>query len=76
MQRRPRADGPPLQSPALQRYIADLRRYLESEGALFIDDTGNPVFTLDWYKDGDHTLGSKRREYTELFAKTAAPLFE
>ena len=76
VQRRPRPDGPPLQSPALQRYIADLRGYLEGEGALFIDDTGNPAFTLDWYKDGDHTLGSKRREYTERFAKTAARLFE
>ncbi len=76
VQRRPRPDGPPLQSTALQQYVADLRAYLESEGALFIDDTGNPAFTLDWYKDGDHTLGSKRREYTERFAKTAAPLFE
>ena len=76
VQRRPRPDGPPLQSKALQQYVRDLRRYLESEGALFIDDTGNPAFTLDWYKDGDHMLGSKRREYTELFAKTAAPLVE
>jgi len=76
VQRRPRADGPPLQPKALQQYVADLRAYLESEGALFIDDTGNPAFTLDWYKDGDHTLGSKRREYTERFATTAAPLFE
>jgi hypothetical protein len=56
--------------------VKDLRRYLESEGALLVDDTGNPAFTLDWYKDGDHMLGSKRREYTELFAKTAAPLVE
>jgi hypothetical protein len=76
VQRRPRPDGPPLPSKALQQYVADLRRYLETEGALFIDDTGNPAFTLDWYKDGDHMLGSKRREYTELFAKTAAPLVE
>jgi hypothetical protein len=76
VQRRPRPDGPPLQSPAMQKYVADLRGYLESEGAIFIDDTGNPAFTLDWYKDGDHMLGSKRRAYTDAFAKTAAPLFE
>jgi hypothetical protein len=76
VQRRPRPDGPPLQSPALRKYVADLRAYLESEGAIFIDDTGNPAFTLDWYKDGDHMLGSKRRAYTDAFAKTAAPLFE
>jgi hypothetical protein len=76
VQRRPRPDGPPLQSPVLQRYIADLRAYLQSEGALLIDDTGNPAFTLDWYKDGDHMLGSRRREYTEMFARTAATLLE
>lgn len=76
VQRRPRPDGPPLQSPALRKYVADLRAYLESEGAVFIDDTGNPAFTLDWYKDGDHIFGSRRREYTEAFAKTAAPIFE
>lgn len=76
VQRRPDATGPPRQSAALQRYIRDLRAYLEAEGALLIDDTGNPAFTLDWYKDGDHMLGSKRREYTERFARTAAPLFE
>ena len=76
VQRRPRADGPALQPPALVRYVADLRRYVESEGALFIDDTGNPEFTLDWYKDGDHVLGSRRRDYTDRFAKTAATLFE
>ncbi len=76
VQRRPGVDGPPRQSAALQRYVSDLRAYLESEGALLIDDTGNPAFTLDWYKDGDHMLGSRRREYTEMFATTAAPLFE
>jgi hypothetical protein len=34
------------------------------------------VQTLDWYKDGDHMLGSKRREYTERFAQRAATLVE
>jgi hypothetical protein len=76
VQRRPRPDGPPTQTPALVRYVADLQQYLESEGTLFIDDTGNPEFTLDWYKDGDHMLGSRRRDYTDRFAKTAATLFE
>ncbi len=76
VQRRPRPDGPPRESPVLRQYIADLRAYLDAEGAVFIDDTGNPAFTLDWYKDGDHLLGSRRREYTEMFAKTAAPVFE
>ena len=75
VQRRPRADGPPVESPELVRYMADLRRYLEDNGAAFRDDTGDPDYTLEWYKDGDHTGGWTRRRYTELFAVKVAPLF-
>ncbi len=75
VQRRPRADGPPVESPALVRYMAELRQYLEANGAMFRDDTGDPDYTLDWYKDGDHTGGWTRRRYTELFAVKLAPLF-
>ena len=73
VQRRPLADGPPPQTPELRRYIGDLRAWLESQGAMFIDETGR--YSLDWYKDGDHMQGSRRREYTERFAQAAAPLF-
>jgi len=34
------------------------------------------VLTLEWYKDGDHMLGVKRREYTERFATRAATVLE
>jgi hypothetical protein len=76
VQRRPEPDGPPRQSEALRRYIRDLAAYLETHGAIFRDDTGDPDYTLDWYKDGDHTGGWTRRHYTELFADKLAPLFE
>jgi len=75
VQRRPRADGPPLQSPVLRQYVADLREYLESNGAVFRDDTGDPDYTIDWYTDGDHTAGRLRPRYTELFAQKLARLF-
>jgi hypothetical protein len=75
VQRRPRADGPPAQSPVLRKYVADLREYLEANGAVFHDDTGDPDYTIDWYTDGDHTAGRLRTRYTELFAQKLAPLF-
>jgi hypothetical protein len=76
VQRRPRPDGPPVDSPAMARYVADLRAYLESSGAGFHDFTGDPDYTLEWYKDGDHMGGWMRRRYTELFAAKLAPYFE
>jgi hypothetical protein len=66
-------DRPPDQSPALVRYVADLEAWLESQGALFHDDTGDPEMTLDLYEDGDH-VGDRRR-YTEIFRKRLDPLF-
>ena len=76
VKRRPGPDGVTPQSPALGKYVADLRAWLESEGGALIDDTDDPVQTLDWYKDGDHMLGSKRRAYTERFAQRAVTLVE
>jgi hypothetical protein len=75
VQRRPRSDGPPVQSPVLRAYIEDLRHYLESNGAVFRDDTGDPDYTLDWYTDGDHTAARFRKRYTELFCQKLAFLF-
>lgn len=69
VQRRPAGGHPPYQSPALQRYVRDLRAYLESHGAALIDDTGDPSQTLDLYEDGDHLSREGRRRYTEQFAE-------
>jgi hypothetical protein len=73
VQRRPVGNQPPEQSPALVRYIADLQAWLEANGAMFHDDTGDPEMTLDLYADGDHV--ADRRRYTEIFRKRLEPLF-
>ena len=73
VQRRPAGNQPPEQSPALVRYVAELRGWLEANGAMFHDDTGDPEMTLDLYEDGDH-VGDRRR-YTEIFRKRLDPLF-
>lgn len=75
VQRRPGPDGRPEQSEVLQRYIADLRRYLEANGAVFRDDTGDPDYPLAWYTDGDHTAFRYRQQYTDLFVKKLGFLF-
>jgi len=73
VQRRPVGNRPPDQPPELRRYVADLQAWLEANGALFHDDTGEPELTLDLYEDGDH-VGDRRR-YTEIFRKRLDPLF-
>jgi len=73
VQRRPVGGAPPEQSPALVRYTAELKAWLEGHGALFHDDLGDPELTLDLYADGDHV--ADRRRYTEIFRKRLDPLF-
>jgi hypothetical protein len=68
VQRRPVGGQPPVQSPALQRYVAKLKTYIEANGGIFMDDTGDPAETLDLYEDGDHLSRDGRRRYTEMFA--------
>lgn len=73
VQRRPEGGHPPVESPALKRYIGDLRAWVEASGALFHDDTGDPEMTLDLYGDGDHVADDRR--YTEIFRRRMDPLF-
>jgi hypothetical protein len=68
VQRRPIGGRPPVQSPALQRYISKLAQYVQANGGIMMDDTGDPAETLDWYEDGDHLSREGRRRYTEAFA--------
>ena len=51
VQRRPEGGQPPAQTPAMRRYIAKLRIYVEAHGARFHDDTGDPQLTLDMSKN-------------------------
>ena len=77
VQRRPTANRPPPQSPALRRYVeraAGLRR--RRAAALFHDDTGDPALTLDMYEDGDHLARHARRRYTENLYNRLRPHFQ
>ena len=75
VQRRPSADGPPPQSPALQRYVRSLWSYLQSNGAIFHDDWGDPDQPLSAYEDGDHLKKDFRRTYTEIFFRKNPEIF-
>ena len=67
VQRRPEGGRAPYQSPALLRYVAKLRDYVQQQGAELVDDTGDPAQDPSWYEDGDHLSDEGRRRYTELF---------
>jgi hypothetical protein len=73
VQRRPVNHRPPEQSPALQKYIAELEKWIEANGGMFHDDTGDPEMTLELYEDGDHV--ANRRRYTEILRARLDPLF-
>lgn len=75
VQRRPIGGEPPSESPALRRYVRDLRAYLEARGAAFHDDTGDPAMTIDMYEDGDHIARHARDRYTTLFYERLRSLF-
>ena len=72
VQRRPAADGPPPQSPALIAYVNALKAYLEARGAYFHDDWGDPDQPLSVYADGDHLTAEGRMRYTQRFAERHA----
>ena len=70
VQRRPVDNRPPAQSRALRRYVDDLRAYVEQQGGIFHDDTGDPNLPLEMYEDGDHVREDWRIRYTEnLFGR-------
>jgi hypothetical protein len=75
VQRRPAADGPRSQPPALQEYVRRLWRYLETSGAIFHDDWGDPDQPLSVYEDGDHVKKAFRRTYTEIFFRKNPEIF-
>jgi hypothetical protein len=75
VQRRPVGGRPPAQSRALTQYVASLKRYIEANGALFHDDTGDPELSIDLYEDGDHLSRAGRRRYTEIFYNRLRAIF-
>jgi hypothetical protein len=76
VQRRPTASRPPPQTPALRKYVDELRSYVTTRGALFHDDTGDPALTIDMYEDGDHVARHARRRYTENLYNRLRPHFQ
>ena len=76
VQRRPSAQGPPVQSDRLVQYMRDLRQYLGEHGAYFQDEWGDPEQPLSIYADGDHVTREARIPYTERFFKKNSRLFQ
>jgi hypothetical protein len=76
VQRRPIGGKPPVQSAAIRKYVQELRTFVESHGALFHDDTGDPAMTLEMYEDGDHIAREFHAHYTEIFFARLRPLFQ
>ena len=76
VQRRPTETGPPEQSEALTAYLKKLQLYLESNGAYYHDDRGDPAQPLAVYADGDHLKPEERIPYTERFAVLHARFFQ
>lgn len=76
VQRRPTPDGPPPQSDALKKYVADLQSYVTNHQAYFHDDWGDPDEPLAVYADGDHLTQEGRMRYTERFAEKHARFFQ
>ncbi len=75
VQRRPLNGQPPAQSPALRKYVRDLREYVQAHGGILHDDTGDPAITLDMYEDGDHIARHARADYTRVFYERLRVLF-
>ncbi|MBW8713001.1 MAG: hypothetical protein JF632_02835 [Acidobacteria bacterium] len=76
VQRRPVGGRPPAQSSAMRRYIRDLQAYVQANGGVFHDDTGDPALTLDMYEDGDHLARTAQTAYTDIFFDRLRPLFQ
>ena len=76
VQRRPTAEGPPPQSDALKKYVADFKAYVTSRNGYFHDDWGDPDQPLSVYADGDHLTQAGRMRYTERFAERHGRFFQ
>jgi hypothetical protein len=65
--RRPQNGQPPDESPALARYVSDLRTYIDAHGAVLLDDRDDPQMARITYADGDHIARAETGRYTDLF---------
>jgi hypothetical protein len=76
VKQRPTEQGSVRDSPAIQRYMTDLRRYLTGNSCIFTDESGDPALTLDMYADGDHIAHDPaiQQRYLENFWQRVGPL--
>jgi hypothetical protein len=74
--RYPLPDGTVPQSESLQRYIGQLRNWLESQGCTFVDLTDDPEPGQSMYnKPGDdHMRRAAKKEMAEIYARKLGPL--
>ncbi|MDQ3546671.1 MAG: hypothetical protein M3429_09195 [Verrucomicrobiota bacterium] len=74
--RYPLPDGTTPQPEDIQRYTADLRQWLESQGCLFVDLTSNLTPDQSMYtKPGDdHIRKGAKDEATKIYAEKLRPL--
>src|SRR5262245_2041296 len=74
--RYPLPDGTTPQTADIARYTADLARWVESQGCLFVDLTGNPRPDQSMYtKPGDdHIRKEAKAAATEIYAEKIRPL--
>ncbi len=74
--RHPFPDGTVPQSEALQRYVADLRQWLQSQGCALVDLTGDPQPDETMYlkEDDDHIRPAAQQKTTEIYADKLRPL--
>lgn len=63
--RRPIDSAPAEEPMALQRYSADMKRYVEAGGGVYLDDREDPALATLAYADGDHIARDARAPYTE-----------
>ena len=64
------------ESPELQKYVQQLRAWIEGQGCVFIDTTGNKRFTPDMYlrPDDDHIGPWAKEQATKIYADELRPL--
>jgi hypothetical protein len=67
VKRRPAPDNQTVQSDTLKNYISDLKKWVELQGCVHIDETDDSKITLDMFRDGDHLHDEVRPAYTDLF---------
>jgi hypothetical protein len=62
--RRTLAGEPAQEPPAMARYSADLRAFVEARGGVYFDDREDPFLARLPYADGDHVARAAREPYT------------